>query len=86
MTVSNVRRISESSEVEGGGIAVATAAGSTDSSTVVSPIEEEKGGATLENSTLRHFRACSHLRSPLPKKGGTYRSDNMNRLRRRKLI
>ena len=86
MTISNIRRMSESSEVEGEGTAVATAAGSTDSSAVVSLIEKGKGDATLENSTLSHFRACSHLRSPLPKKGGTYRSDNMNRLRHRKLI
>ena len=34
----------------------------------------------------RAFRASSHLSSPLPKKGGTYRSYDMNGLRRRKLI
>ena len=32
------------------------------------------------------FRACSHLSSPLPKKGGTYRSYDMNGLIRKKLL
>ena len=44
----------KSSEVEGGGTAVA-AAGSTDSSAVVSPIEEGEGGATPEGLTLRRL-------------------------------
>ena len=54
MTVSNIRRMSESSEVEVGGIAVAvtTATESTDSSVVISLVEERGGGATLEDSTL----------------------------------
>ena len=34
----------------------------------------------------RTFRAISHLSSPLPKKGGTYKSDNMEKLRSGKLI
>ena len=49
MIVSNIRRMSELAEVEGGGI---VAAGSTDSSVVVSPVEEEGGGAISEYSTL----------------------------------
>jgi len=49
MTVSNIRRMFKSSEVEGGGTA---AAGSTDTSAVVSPVKEREGGATPEDSTL----------------------------------
>ena len=55
MIVSNIRRMSKSFELEGGGVAVvaiAAAAGSTDSSAIVSPVEEGGGGATLEGSTL----------------------------------
>ena len=46
--------MSKSSEVEGGGTTVGTVAavGSTDSSAIVSPVEEGGGGATLEVSTL----------------------------------
>ena len=55
MTVSNVRRMSESSEVEGRGTAVA-AIGSTDSSAIVSPVEEGGGGATPEDSTLERLK------------------------------
>ena len=47
--------MSESFEVEGRGIAVAAIAGSTDSSTIVSPVEEGGRGATLEDSTLGHL-------------------------------
>ena len=50
MTVSNIRRMSESSEVEGGGIVAAV--GSTNSSVIVSPVEDGEGGATPEDSTL----------------------------------
>ena len=46
--------MSESSEVEDGGTGV-VAASSTDSSAVVSPVEEGGKGATLEDSTLRHL-------------------------------
>ena len=55
MTVSNIQRILESSEVEGGGLAVAV--GSTNASAVESPEEEVGGGggAPEEDSTLRHF-------------------------------
>ena len=49
MIVSNIRRMSESSGVEGGGTATA---GSTDALAVVSHIEVGGGGATLEGSTL----------------------------------
>ena len=51
MTVSNIRQIFESSEVESGGTAAATV-GSTDALAVVSPVEVEGRGATLESSTL----------------------------------
>ena len=34
----------------------------------------------------RAFKASSHLSWPLPKKGGTYGSNNMNRLKRWKLF
>ena len=54
LAVSNIRQISESFEVEGGGVA-AVAAGSTDSLAVVSPVEEGRGGATSEDSTLGHL-------------------------------
>jgi len=49
MTVSNVRRMSESSEVDGGGIA----ARSTDALAEVLPVEVGGGDATPEGSTLR---------------------------------
>ena len=56
MTVSNIRRISKSSEVEGGGIAVA-AVGLTDASIIVSPVVEGGGeGATPKDSTLGHLK------------------------------
>ena len=56
MTVSNIRRMSESSDVEGGGTSAAVAtAGSTDSVSIVSPVEEGGGGATPEVSTLGHL-------------------------------
>ena len=43
----------ESSEEEGGGPTIAAiAAGSTDSSAIVSPVEEGRGGAIPEVSTL----------------------------------
>ena len=54
MTDSNIRRMSKSSEVEGGGIA-AVAAGSIDASAEVSFVEEGGGGATPEDSTLGHL-------------------------------
>ena len=50
MTVSNIQRISESFEVEGGGT-VATI-GSIDASVEVSHVEEGGGGVTPEDSTL----------------------------------
>ena len=53
MTVSKIRRMSESSEVEGGGIAVAV--GSTYASSTRSPVEEGGGGGGAlekEESTL----------------------------------
>ena len=54
MTVSSVRRMSESSKVEGGGTALATAAaGSTNALAEVSPVEEGGGGATLGVSLLQ---------------------------------
>ena len=56
MTVSNIRRMFESSEEEGGGTTVAAiAAGSTDSSAIVSLVEEGRGGAIPEVSTLGHL-------------------------------
>ena len=58
MTVSNIRQISKSSEVEGGGTSAAatTVVGSTDSLAIVSPVKEGGGGgATLEVSTLERL-------------------------------
>ena len=65
MTVSNIYRMSKSSEVEGGGTAVATA-GSTDSSAIVSPVEEGGGGATPEDSTLGRLELALYLRKVAP--------------------
>ena len=45
MTVSNLRRMSKSFEVEGGGT-IAAVVGSTNASVEVSPIEEGGGGVT----------------------------------------
>ena len=71
MTMSNIRRMLESSEVKGGGSA--TAVGSTYASAVGSPEEGGGGGgATLEdNSTLCHLelaliRAALCLRKVAP--------------------
>ena len=52
MIVSNIQRMSESSEVEGKGTTAAATARSTDASTEVSPIEDGREGATPENLTL----------------------------------
>ena len=51
MTVSNIRQMLESSEVEVGGT-VASVARLTGSLAVVAPVEEGGGGVTLEGSTL----------------------------------
>ena len=51
MTVSNIRQMFESSDVEGGGTAVA-AVGSTNSSVVVSLVGKGGGGAIPEGSTI----------------------------------
>ena len=70
MTVSNIRRMSKSFEVEGGGTAVAAAAGLTDSSALVSPVKKRRRCDT-RGLNPRTFRASSHLSSPLPKKVAT---------------
>ena len=55
MTVSNVRRMSKSSEVDGGGTGTAVApTGSIDASLEVVPIEEG-GGVVPEGSTQGHL-------------------------------
>ena len=55
MTVSNVRRMSKSFEVDGGGTAVAAApTGSIDASPEVVPIEEGRG-VVPEGSTQGHL-------------------------------
>ena len=54
MTVFNVQRMSESSEVEGGGT-TSVVARSTDASVEVSPVEKGGEGATPEDSTLGHL-------------------------------
>ena len=53
MTISNICRMSESSEVEGGGT-TATAVGSTNASAVVSPIEV--GGGCLLTPKCRRSK------------------------------
>ena len=55
MIVSNIQRMFESSEVEGGG----TTAGSTDASAEVSLVEEGGGSTTLEDSTLGRLELLS---------------------------
>ena len=56
MTVSNVRRMSKSSEVNGGGTAATVAStGSVDASPEEVPVVEEGGGAVPEGSTLGHL-------------------------------
>ena len=54
MTVSNIQRMSESSEIGGRGTsaAVALATLSIGSPAIVSPVEEGGGGATSEGTTL----------------------------------
>ena len=80
MIVSNVRRMSKLSEVDGGGTAVvATPIGSADASLEVVTVEEG-GGAVLEVSTR------GHLELSLPKKSGTYRSNNVYGLRSEEVI
>ena len=55
MTVSNVRRMSKSSEVDGGGTGTAVApTGSIGASLEVVPIEEG-GGVVLKGSTQGHL-------------------------------
>ena len=73
--------MSESSEVKGGGT---IAARSIDASAVVSL----GGRMRCDTGRLnpRAFRACSYLSSPLPKKGGIDRSNDMNGLKCRKLL
>ena len=86
MTVSNILRMLESLEVEGGRSTAAF--GSTYSSAMGSPEEGGGGGATPDRRRLnmRAFRACSHLSSVLPKEGNTYGSYNVYRLKSKKLI
>ena len=55
MTVSNIRRMFESFEVESGATTAATA-GSTDFLAIVSLVEEGGGGATPEDSTLERLK------------------------------
>ena len=57
MTVSNVRRMSKSSEANGGGtaIAVASSTGLADVSSEVVPVAEGVGGAVPEGSTLERL-------------------------------
>ena len=54
MTVSNVRRMSKSSEIDGGGTAATTSSfiGLVNASLEVVPVVEEGGGAVPEGSTL----------------------------------
>lgn len=72
MTVSNIRRMFESSEVGGGGTTVvASLAWSMGSSAVASPVEEGGGGATPEGSALGRLElafkwASLYLRKPAP--------------------
>ena len=54
ITVSNIRRMLESFEVEGGG--TATVVGSINALSIVSLVEERGGGATPEDdSTIEHL-------------------------------
>ena len=79
--------MSKSSEVDGGGtVAAAAPIGSANALLEVVPVEKEGGGAVLEGSTLRCFGALSHMSSPLPKKGGTYGSNYVYRLRSGEVI
>ena len=79
--------MSKSSEVDGRGTAPpppSPPTGSADASPEVVPVEEG-GGTELEGST----RGClefSHLSSHLPKKSGTYGSNNVYGLRSKEVI
>ena len=56
MTFSNVRRMSKSSEVEGGGTATTPPpTGLADTSPEVVPVEEGGGGTIPEGSNLGHL-------------------------------
>ena len=56
MTVSNIHRMFELAEIEGGRTAAATATTrSINASTEVSLVKEGGGGATTKDSTLRHL-------------------------------
>ena len=79
--------MSKSSKVDGGGtLAAAAPTGSTDVSPEVVLVEKERRGCGTRRLNPRTFRACSQLSNPLPKKGGTYGSDNVYRLRRGEVI
>ena len=72
--------MSESFEVVGGG----ASAPALDASAVSTLVEEGGGGITPED-TFRTRRANFQVSSPLPKEGGTYGSNNMNRLTSREI-
>ena len=55
MTVSNVWRMSKSSEVDGGGTAAVALIGSINASLEVVPVEEGGGGTIPEGSNLGHL-------------------------------
>ena len=75
--------MSESSVAVGGGT-LSSAAAPEVSATAV-PVEEEGGGTPLDDAPLGREGATQQS-SPLTKKGGTYGSNHMNRLTRRKTI
>ena len=75
--------MSESSEVVDEGTS-ASATAAPDASAVSAPVEEGGRGTTPED-TSRTRRANFQVSSPLPKEGGTYGSNNMNRLTSREI-
>ena len=84
-TWSNVRQMSESSEVVDGGT-LASAATALDVSAASAPVDEGGGGITPEGASLGHEGstlkwAALYLRKVAPTNG----SDNMNRLTRREI-
>ena len=69
---------------EGGGSTVAV--GSINSSADGSPNGGGRDALPMDDSTLGAFKASFYLSRFLPKKGGTYGGDDMNRLGCRKIL
>ena len=80
--------MSKSSEVKGGGTAAPPPPpiGLVNASLEVVPVEEGGGGCGTRRLNYRTFKALSHMSSPFLKKGGTYGSNYVYRLRSGEVI